>query len=42
MASLVLYSYYKQESPSEWIHIIITEKGTEKAIEAMEDQSFSD
>jgi hypothetical protein len=40
--NLVLYSYYKEESPGVWVHVIITEKSTEKAIEEMANQPFSD
>lgn len=40
--NLVLYSYYKEESPGVWIHVITTEKSTEKAIQEMEIQPFSD
>lgn len=40
--NVVLYSYYKEESPGVWVHEIITQKDTEKAIKEMENQPFSD
>lgn len=40
--NLVLFSYYREESPAIWVHVIVTEKSTEKAIEEMENQPFSD
>jgi len=40
--NLVLYSYYKEESPGVWEHVIVTEKDTTPAIEKMAEQPFSD